>query len=989
MKAADEYTPKFGGYRSLMPNRIHEILFVSNLYDAFILEEDGSLTEQIWSQYVGLRLTDPPHVRRVSSVERALMAIEEGGVDLVLVMIRLSDNDPFEFADRVKKINPGLPVVLLASDPYDVADLPVIKRPKSVDHIFLWNNDTQILLAIIKLVEDRRNLDHDISHGQVRAILLLEDSIVHYSAFLPNMYAVVMDLTRRLIDDGFNDLHKQLRMRSRAKILLAETYEEGMALYERYRKNILGVISDVRFWRNGIHDKDAGYDFIRNIKGETPDIPVVLQSAEPEENRWRAHQIGAEFLDKGSPHLLTDLRRFLKERMGFGDFVFRMSDGREVGRAGDVYEFVHRLAHVPVESVIWHAEHNHISNWLMARTEVTMAEHLRPRRVTEFPSHEDVRRYVIETISAVLADKETDVVAHFSMKRPYQASNFLHLGQGSLGGKGRGIAFIRYLAKRQHFSEDFPEVDIAVPRTLVIGAGEFDTFLDANDLRHYAIESEDEGAIRRRFIEGRVQPQLVDNLRFYLRRIKTPIAVRSSSLLEDSHLQPFAGLYNTYMLPNTAPSRKERLNQLLMAIKLVWASTFGRNPRAYFAATSHRLEEEKMAVVIQEVVGKRHGSYYYPTFSGVGQSVNFYPFGVMKAEDGVAHLALGLGKMVVDGGSALRFSPAYPGILPQFSSPDSWLSASQKQFYALRMDQPHLEEGSPDANLKLLELSDAEAHGELGSLGSVYLPADHVIRDSLSYDGPRVVTFAGILKYHEFPLAKILKDLFQTFEEAMGCPIEMEFAVNLWPAPKRPELKLLQIRPLIAKGENEQVAVTEEDCNRSWCHTELGLGNGVHRDLTDIVYVKPETFDRAMTRQIADEVGRMNDKLKAEKRGYILVGFGRWGSTDPWLGIGVDWAQIAGARVIIEASRPDFQVDPSNGTHFFQNITSLGIGYLTVPNKRHHAHIDWDWLDSRSIVEETTYLRHVRLDRPTTVRIDGRQHTAVAIKPEMEETGDI
>jgi CheY-like chemotaxis protein len=982
MSVFDDYTPRFSGYRSLMPFKIQNILLVSSLYDAFVLEEDGSLTEQIWSQYVGMRLTDPPHVRRVSSSLKALKAVESGKYDLMLLMARLSDGDPFSVARHAKQLNPDLPIVLLCTDPAELLIVPPYPERKDIDRVFVWNNDPQALLAIIKLIEDRQNVDHDTRNGQVRVIIMTEDSPAQYSTFLPIMYTAIMQLTRSLIDDGFNDLHKQLRMRSRAKVLLAESYEEGIELYETYKKYVLGVISDVRYWRNGKIDPSAGIDFARTIKEDASDIPIVLQSAEAEVNLAAAKAIGVDFLDKNSPNLLENLQLYLEERMGFGDFIFRMPNQQEVGRAANVYDFMEALKRIPIDSLIWHAQRNHFSNWLMARTEVTMAEKLRPRRVTEFSDPEQVRELIVSVIQETLNDKQRDVVAAFTTRRQTQGVEFMHLGQGSLGGKGRGIAFMRFLLAHHRIKIAFPNVDIQVPKTLVLGAGEFERFLKLNDLRTFAVNCDSLDEIRERFLLGTIAPELYVSLQQYLHGVAHPIAVRSSSILEDSHLQPFAGLYDTFMLPNNMESEEARLGELLTAVKMVWASTFGPDAKAYFRATSNRIEAERMAVVIQEVVGKPHGDLFYPTFSGVAQSYNYYPYGPMEPEDGVAHIALGLGKMVVEGGSVVRFCPRYPQTLPQYASPTDWLNQSQRSFYAISLipdEIPFWKAGNE--GLSLQDKERAEADGELGIIASSYNAQDGVIRDSLSVDGPRILTFAGILKYREFPLADILNELFPLFSEAMGCPVEMEFAVNLHYGKRKDELRLLQLRPLITRAEHQTVEISDEDRRQAWCRANRALGNGVQDSLHDIIYVRPEKFDRRNLRKIAVEVGQLNAKMVEQNRPYILIGFGRWGSSDPWLGIGVGWSQISGARAMIETSLDDFRVDPSNGAHFFQNITSLGIGYLSIPHGKVDSFVDFKWLNSLPEHDGTHYLRQVRTRAPIPMKINGRSGEAVILKP--------
>jgi hypothetical protein len=983
----DDYRPQFDGYKTLMSRRIREILLVSSLYDAFILEEDGSLVDQIWEQYVERRLTLPPSIQRVSNIDDALRRAGDPRIDLVLTMSRLPGLDPVFFATDVKKQHPDLPVVIMATDPAELRFLPdpAERRRLGVDKVFLWNNDAQILLAIVKYFEDLLNVEHDTRTANVRVILLVEDSISRYSSFLPMMYTELMNLTRNLIDEGLNDLHKQLRMRSRAKVLHAETFEEGMELYARFKPYMLGVISDVSFWREGRLDEEAGFDFVRRIKDEKPHLPVVLQSADPGKNQARAWDLGASFLDKNSPSMLLELRDCLQMQMGFGDFVFRDTDGVEIDRARNAYELVEKLESVPVESVLWHAEHNHFSNWLAARTETTISDEIAPRRCEEFSSGEDVRRYIIGVISRVLTDKQSYVVTEFKSERVIEYTDFMHLGMGSMGGKGRGIAFVRYLLKRTPLRDTFPEVQIDVPATLVVGANEFDTFLDDNDLREFTLTASSPGEIFERFLAASMQRSVTESLRAYLSKIARPLAVRSSSLLEDSHIQPFAGLYATCMVPNNSATVDARLRDLVQAVKLVWASTFFPAPKAYFRSISRRIEEERMAVVIQELVGRRHGDHFYPTFSGVAQSYNFYPVGHMKADEGVVQVAVGLGKTIVEGGAALRFCPHHPMIMPQFPTVDDWLQGSQRKLFALRMDQPFRGGGpDPEANLELLDIGRAEEDGELTHLASVYSPDDHMIRDGLGARGPRVVTFAGILKHHKFPVNAIVKELLSTFAGAMGCPVEVEFAVNLTGPEGRPEFRVLQLRPLNTGHERESVEIVAGDVQSAWLRTDRSLGNGVYDDIRDIVYVRPDAFDRSRTTRMIGEVDAINADLLSEGRPYALIGFGRWGSADPWLGIGVTWDHISGARIIAEAHLEGFHVDPSQGSHFFHNMTSLGIGYLTIHGAPDRTFVDWDWLAAQRRIREEEHVSHVRLEEPAVFKIDGRSGRAVGIKPSSD-----
>ncbi|MBI2900658.1 MAG: hypothetical protein HYY17_10765 [Planctomycetes bacterium] len=979
-----DYQPKFDGFRSLMGKQVRQILLVSSLYDAFVLEEDGLLGDKLLDQYVGWRLKTVPAIRSVSTGTQALKLIQTESIDLVLCMKHLPDMDTYAFAEKVKRKSPDLPVVLLLTDPAELKQVPPPWSRKPIDRVFLWNNNPDVLLAIVKSIEDLANVDHDTATGGVRVVLIIEDTVAQYSSLLCATYKVIMDLTQTLIADSLNDLHRQLRMRSRAKVLLAETYEDAMALYRKYRPYMVGVISDIRFWRDRKPDGEAGLDLARAVRAEVPDMPILLQSNEPERNGRRAQELGVRFLDKNSASHLEDFRSFVVEYMGFGDFVFRMPDGSEVARAANVDEMRRVLRWVPAESVVWHAERNHFSHWLVARTELTIADRLRPMKVSDFPNPEEVRKAIADVIEQGLAEKQSDVVAQFSPRRLREYGSFLHLGKGSMGGKGRSIAFLRYLLARSNLAARYPELRIEVPYTMVIGAEEFSSFLDRNQLRRFALECDDIREICRRFDDAPIAPDLARNLRYYVENVRRPIAVRSSSLLEDSHLQPFAGLYATIMLPNNARDAEQRLAQLVSAVKIVWASTFGPDVKGYFRNIGHRMEEEAMAVVVQDVVGSPHGRYFYPTFSGAAQSYNFYPVSHMLPTDGVAQLALGMGKMVVDGGATLRFCPKYPQLLPQYPTPEDWLHDSQTQFYGLDLDDPgeDWKRGNYDGTLQLLDLSEAETQGVLQRIGSTYDPDDNVVRDSLGRPGPRIVTFAPILKHNEIPLPPLLSDLLVASREALGCPVEIEFAVDMKGQDAKPVFALLQIRPFATGGERDMVQVGKEHLGRSWCHTHSALGNGVKREIRDIVYVVPRRFDRARTPQIAQEIGEINARLAAEKRPYVLIGFGRWGSFDPWLGIGVNWGQISGVRVLIEAGLAGFNVDPSQGTHFFQNMTALGIGFLSVPHGSDRAFLDWDWLESLPVEAEVGSVRHVRFPRSIEVRIDGRTGRAAALRPE-------
>jgi hypothetical protein len=977
----DSIQHRFDTFRSLMAYRVREILLVSSIYDAYIMEEDGTLEERIWQQYADRGLSTVPRIRKVSSVERALEAIRGEGVDLVLAIVHEDTGLAFDLAREVKALRQDLPVVVLATDPATLPQLEDQPTPSVVDRIFLWQNDPTLLVAIIKYLEDRANADHDTRAGGVRLVLLVEDSIPHYSTFLPAIYTAIMELTRRLIDEGLNHLHRQLRMRSRAKILLAGSFEEALHIYRRYQPYILGVISDVRFMKAGRLDDDAGFELLRLLRRDMPEIPVCIQSAEPEKNRARAEALQAHFIDKNSSRLMDDLQHFLQETMGFGDFVFRLPDGCEVSRAGNPRELLDRLREAPAESLLHHARQQHFSHWMMARTEVRIAEQLYPKRAEDFEDAEGLRRFLIRVIENVLEEKQSDVITRFMPGRHPLELQFMRWGDGSLGGKARGIGFLRYLLSRLEVRRLFPDIDIRIPPSLVVCSNEFARFLEDNRLWEPALKG---GLpfpeLQRRFLKGRLREEIIHDLRSYLQTVREPLAVRSSSILEDSLNLPLAGLYSTYMLPNSDRSLDERLWSLLAAIKLVWASTFGDNPRAYFRQTSYRLEDERMAVVVQTLGGCRRGDVFYPTFSGVAQSHNFYPVSYMKPEDGVAQIALGLGKTVVEGGPIVRFCPRYPLLLPQFADMRDWLYFTQKSFYALDM-APIREPRDPVTmdRLKSLPLSVAETHQVLPQVASVYQSDSGLLVDSFFYDGPRIVTFQKVLRNPRLKLGELLCTLLTTCERAMRVPVEIEFAFDL-PEEQRPVFYPLQLRPMAAQRRWERVTITPERKADAFCYSSMAHGNGSYPGIRDLVCVRPDTFDIAKTREIAREIGGLNKRLVEEGRPYALVGFGRWGSTDPWMGIGVGWAQISGVKVLVEVGLKGFNADPAQGTHFFQNVTSLNIGCLSVPYGS-QAFIRWEHLAAAKVVQETPYLRQLRWEQPLEILVDGRVGEAVILLP--------
>jgi hypothetical protein len=980
-----------------MPFRVREVLLVSSPYDAFILEEDGQLTEQVFFEYRDVSLSGPPRVTHVPSGEQALKRLDDQRFDLILVMTSVIDMGVNALARKIKELRPGRPVVLLALDRRELDLAHSALDRDAVDGVFLWSGDSQILVAIIKYFEDRQNVDHDIQHGHVRVILVLEDSPRYYSALLGMLYKELMAQSHSLYAEGVNELHRRMYMRSRPKILHATSYEQGVQLFKRYRRNILGIVSDIRIPREGKLDPVGGLDFARFTREHDRDLPILLQSAE-KSNAARAKEIGAIFVDKNSESLLADIRSFFRSNLGFGDFVFRSSDGsEEIARAKDVRDLERHLAVVPEECLKYHAAHNHFSIWLMARSEFELAERLRPRQASEFGSTEDLRQYLTNALKESYHSTYRRVIADFNRKE-FDRDIISRIGQGSIGGKARGLAFLNMTLAKSG-SAEIEGLEIHIPKSVIITTEFFDEFVENNNLREFAYASDDDLEIAKRFVAGRLDDDLRNDLTYVAHHMGGPLAIRSSSLLEDSMHQPLAGIYTTVMIPNQSRDPEQRLAELCTAIKLVYASTFYGNANAYLASTGHRLEEEKMAVIVQRLVGQQHGSLFYPHFAGVAQSHNFYPIGPQSPEDGVAHVGLGLGRLVVDGGLALRFSPRYPRVLAQDATPKTFLDTTQRGFYALDVDSTCcLPLTDPYANIKFHDLAQAEDDGTLQVVGSVYSPEDQTIRDDLQRSGPRVVTFNNILRHGAIPLADALEHLLMISQLGLGSPVEIEFACDMgdWGKPvlpghprKRPVLYLLQVRPFVSRSAEKEIAQLSYDPGQELCVSHSSLGHGIEDEIEDIVYVRRENWEAAQNKDIAAQVGHINKMLETENRRYLLIGPGRWGTADPWLGIPVQWGQISNVGAIVEASPEGYDVEPSQGTHFFQNISSLRIGYLTLPpgaeesSEKNGQFLDWSWLDECQAETETTHLKHLRLNSPLTIALDGRHGEGIILKPKF------
>lgn len=984
--------PWFLKFHDLMAFRIREILLVSPAYDAFILEEDGRLTERLYSEYSELDLSLAPRITHVSTAAGALQALDQRRFDMVITVVRLKDMPVADFAFKVKQQFGDLPVILLTFDQADMAQCPGGVCPIGIDRMLLWTGDARILMAGIKMIEDVRNVERDTRIAGLQVIIVVEDSVQRYSSFLTLLYTELMRQSGSLIAEGLNDLHRRMRMAARPKILLATSWEEAVAHYERHKDHLFALISDVRFPREGVEVPGAGFELVEALRASEADLPILLQSAESE-NAARAAELNCVYADKNSPDLLARIRSFLTRNLGFGDFIFRLPEGEVVGRAADVYEMERLLAVVPAESIEYHAAHNHFSIWLKARCMFPLAAQIRPRTNAEFIDIQHLREYLRRSLRDARLQEQAGMIADFSSRQSGSPAAIIRLGTGSIGGKGRAIAFANSQIVRSGLCDRHPGLDIGVPRTVVIGTGEFDNFLaedrPPDELLHRGTDRE----LRAAFLERPLGEAFLRDLRQIFAELSGPLAVRSSSLLEDSRLQPFAGIYATWLLPNSHPDPEVRFTELCNAIKTVYASCFSEDARTYFRGTLYSIEQEKMGLVIQEMVGQQYGNRFYPHFAGVAQSYNFYPVGSQKAEQGIAQVALGLGHYVVSGGSTLRFSPGCPEVLPQFPTAAHFVKGSQTGFLAIDLSQMELDFlADCESNLIRYGLDAAERDGSLQPVGSVYFPQDDMIRDGLNWPGPRVVTFSNILKWEALPLASALVDLLQLAQSGMGGDIEIELAVDMgdWGRTvvdreaRKPCLFVLQLRPMMLQDYADASVDTEShDPERMLCRTDIAIGHGMIGDIRDVVYVTARDLDGFSTPKVAMEVAAINATLMDEGRPYLLIGPGRWGTFDSALGVPVKWGQIAGARVIVEMPFSDRGVDPSQGTHFFQNVTSLRLGYLTLRGRaaKVREFLDLGWLEDQPAATAGPLVRHVRLERALQVHLDGRKGRAVILKP--------
>jgi len=977
---SEDFDLSFKVFHELMAKKVTEILLVSSPYEAFIMEEEGRLAARIIHEYRGLNLSRPPMLTWVSTAGEALDMLSRKNFDLVITMPQVDEMDAYILGRKIKANHPDLPIYLMIQN----TSRHLLERQsadsRAIDRRCVWYGNTDLLLAMIKNLEDRMNVAYDTKRARVRVIILVEDSPVYYSSLLPLLYKEIVTQTQAVMEESVNDEHRILRMRARPKILVAENYEEALDLYRQYRPYLLSVFSDVRFPKNGRINDQAGVSLLSMIREENPDLPLLNLSSE-ESNRQQAEQIPAVFLNKNSPTLHSEIRSFFINYLGFGDFVFRFPDGQEIARASNLREMEKILPSIPDESMYYHGRSNHFSSWLMARSEVMLASKLKPVKVSDFPSAGEAKKYLISCIYERRKGRQKGLITELVTGSFDPDADFVKVGKGSLGGKARGLAFISTQFKENpDWQKKFENVDIQVPKSLVLSTDGFDAFISENNLKELATADISDEEITRLFLAARFPESLAGDLEMYLQYARYPLAVRSSSLLEDAQFQPFAGIYKTYMLPNNHRDRAVRLKLLITAVKLVYASTYFETPKAYARSSFHRMEDEKMAVVVQQLTGSAWGDYFYPAISGVAQSYNFYPISHLKPEEGIAHIALGLGKTVVEGGTSLRFSPRYPQFLPQFSAVDDILKNSQRLFYALKLkDLTEDIVTNEDATLIRLDVDDVSDHPSVRHLASTYSPDEHRIRDGAQTGGYLVMTFANILKYNSLPLAEILVDVLEIGRKGMGCPVEIEFAVDLPPgADQRPSFDLLQVRPMGINQDQMDVEIHDEDITAAVCYSTMALGNGCSKEIGDVVFVNPETFDPARTVDIATEIGQINKQLARQNRKYLLIGPGRWGSADRWLGIPVSWHDISGVGAMVETSTENFKADPSQGSHFFHNITSLGISYLTT-SKNGDDFIDWKWLQSLPTEKKTAYLHHVTLESPLTIKIDGKKSTAVIL----------
>mgnify|MGYP005948084653 FL=1 len=973
-------------FQNLMQKRIFNVLLIATPYDAFMLEEDGRVDEQIYFEYVRLNLSSPPRFTKVANYAEAYKELAEKTFDLIIAMPGVDISETFREAVEIDRLYPDIPLVVLTPFSKEVRRRIANEDLRGVDYVFSWLGNVDLILAIIKLIEDRMNADTDIDEVGIQAILLIEDSIRFYSSILPHLFKFLLKQSMRFATEALNEHEQMMRMRGRSKVLLARDYEEAQALMDKYGENILGIITDARFPVNGEKDPDAGMKFAAMVRKRNPYMPIIMESQESA-NRMGAERSGYVFLDKNSKTLPLDLREAVAKKFGFGDFIVRdPKSGNELMRIRNLKDLQKSINSIPDDVLYFYCSTNSISRWLYSRALFPLAEALKGIELRNIEDTPRLKKLVFDTIVKYRRMKNRGVVAVFQKENYDKWSNFARIGEGSLGGKGRGLAFIDQIIKRHPVCDDFEGVQITIPHTVVVCTDIFDEFMDSNCLYKIALSDAPDEEILKAFLAAKLPEEVIADFEAFFDVVRRPLAVRSSSLLEDSHYQPFAGIYSTYMIPYIEDTAV-RMRMLTDAVKAVYASVFFSDSKAYMNATSNVIDQEKMAVILQEVAGEDHGGYYYPSFSGVGRSLNYYPTGDETAEEGVVEVATGLGKYIVDGGVALRFSPAHPDKVLQTSTLELALRDTQTSLYALPDHKGEETEFLVDDSFNISKISVADAFktGALKYLVSTFDVNDRVIRDTEFGLGRKVVTFANVLKHNVFPLAKVADFMLETGQYEMGRPVEIEFAGNINPTPgpegEKGTVYWLQIRPIVDTKEMLDDSIMDVEDKDLILRSETALGHGIMDNVRYIVYVKPGTFDSARNPELVKEIEAINARFVENGEPYILVGPGRWGSSDPALGIPVKWSQISGARLIAESALPGYRIEPSQGTHFFQNLTSFGVGYFTIDPDGGNGFIDMDYLDSLPAEHESDSIRIVRFPDPLTIAINGRKSKGIVRKP--------
>ena len=967
---------------NLMTRRIFNVLLIANPYDAFMLEDDGRIDEKLFNEYAALSLRYPPRFTQVSTETEAWGELHRNSFDLIIVMPGTDNSDTFDIARGIKHRFQHIPLVVLTPFSHDITARIEHEDLSDFEYVFCWLGNTDLLLSIIKLIEDKMNLDHDIEEGGVQQIILVEDNIRFYSSVLPELYKFVLQQSMEFATEALNEHQRTLRMRGRPKIVLARTYEEATTLYDRHPNNVLGVITDARYPRGGVVDPQAGVQLLAELRKRDPFLPLILESAESE-NALQAKAYNADFIDKNSKKMAVDLREVVKQRFGFGDFIFRdPQTHQEVMRAHNLKEMQSAILSVPAESLLYHITRNHVSRWLRSRAMFPAAEFVKQLSWEELQDIDAHRRAIFEAIVDYRRMKNQGVVAVFRRDRFDRYSNFARIGEGSLGGKGRGLAFIDNIVKHHPELNQFDNATVMIPKTVVLCTDLFEEFMDHNNLYQLALSDADDAVILDAFRRATLPASLEGDILTFIEATSSPIAVRSSSLLEDSHYQPFAGIYNTYMVP-LLDNRHRMLSMLCDAIKGVYASVFFKDSKAYMQATRNVIDQEKMAVILQEVVGRQYGDRYYPSMSGVGRSLNYYPIGDERAEEGIVNLALGLGKYIVDGGQTLRICPHHPGKVLQMSDTEMALRETQTRFYALDLKNMGENFSVDDAfNLLKLSVREADKDGALQYLASTYNPTDQVIYPGVYPEGRKIISFVGVLEHDVVPLPHLLREVLRLGQEAMRRPVEIEFAVEIDATTRSCVFYLLQIRPMVDVKSDVHINLSEIRPETILLQSNNALGHGQMDDITDVVYVKTDGYNAGNNPLIAEEISRINAKFLDRGEHYVLVGPGRWGSSDSWLGIPVKWPNISAARIIVEAGLTNYRVDPSQGTHFFQNLTSFGVGYFTINDFNGDGVYNRAVLDALPAVEETAHVRHVRFPHALSIKVDGKKKLGYVLTEE-------